>query len=165
VPGAARDAHAVVVLVDSGRPPSEAGVHVGEVGQPPAQHLLGAVLGQAFVGLEVVGLHELARRRRVPELAHQVLVGGHLPDGVVLRHRARGAELVGQAPEPEVLHGALGQPLPLGDARELCALLDDGTRDAPQPEIQGEADAHGAAAHDDDLVPVVHVRPCCWHND
>ena len=53
-------------------------------------------------------------RRRVPVLAHQVAVGGDAADRIARRHDARGAQLVDDAPEVEVLERALGRFWPLG---------------------------------------------------
>ena len=73
------------------------------------------------------------------------------------RHDARGAQLVDDAPEVEMLERALGEVLPLGDALRLAAALDQRAGDAAQPEIDRERHADRPAADDDDLMPFAHL--------
>ena len=74
------DAHAAVVLLDRFRRPAEAALDVGQLRHPRPQHLFRLVLRQPLVVLEVIGVDDLAPRRRVPVLAHQVAVGGDAAD-------------------------------------------------------------------------------------
>ena len=55
-----------------------------------------------------------------------------------------------------MLHRALGQVLPLGDALRLKAALDQGAIDAALPELDRERDAHGSSTDNDDLMPFAH---------
>ena len=114
-----RDAHARVVLLDALGGPAETALDIRERRHLAPQHLLHLVLRQPVVLLEVVGAHELAPGRRVPVLAHQRFVGGDLADRIAGRHDARGAQLVDDAPEVEMLERALGEVLTLG---EFCSL-------------------------------------------
>ena len=77
-------------------------------------------------------------------------------DRIFRRQQARGAQLVGDAPEIEVLHRALGEVLALRDALRLGAALDQRARDAAQPEVDRERDADRPAADDDDLMTLFH---------
>ena len=153
------DAHAALVLLDVlRRPPVEQG-DVGEVGGALAQHLFGQVLGQALVGDVVVAAQLLAARRRPPVLAVQVLVGGDPADGVSLRHDARRPQLVLDAPEVEVLQGALREVLPLGNALGQQVAANDDDVHPAHAEVQPHRDANRPAADHDDLVPFRHDGP------
>ena len=57
-----------------------------------------------------------------------------------------------------MLHRALRQILPLGDALRLDAPLDQRAGDAAQPELDRERDADRPAADDDDLIVLIHAR-------
>src|SRR6201999_164321 len=63
------------------------------------------------------------------------------------------------APEIEMLQGARREVLALRDVREADAPLDQHAGNAAQAEIDREAHAHGAAADDDDLIPLCHNDP------
>jgi hypothetical protein len=56
-----------------------------------------------------------------------------------------------------MLHRALGQVLPFGDALRLKAPLDQGAIDAALPEFHRERDAHGSSTDNDDLMPFTHA--------
>ena len=56
-----------------------------------------------------------------------------------------------------MLHRALGQVLPLGDALRLEAALDQGASDAALPKLDRERDAHGSSTDNDDLMPFAHL--------
>ena len=79
--------------------------------------------------------------------------------GIARRHDARGAQLVDDAPEIEMLQRALGEVLALGNPLRLGAALHQRAGYAAQPELDGERHADRPAAHDDDLVPLLHPRP------
>jgi hypothetical protein len=55
-----------------------------------------------------------------------------------------------------MLHRALRQVLPFGDALRLAPALDQGASDAALPKLDRERDAHGSSADNDDLMPFAH---------
>jgi hypothetical protein len=56
-----------------------------------------------------------------------------------------------------MLHRALGQVLPLGDALRLKAALDHGAIDAALPKLDRKRHAHGPSTDNDDLMPFAHL--------
>ena len=72
------------------------------------------------------------------------------------RQEARSAQLFGDAPEIKMLHRALGQVLPFGNALRLKAALDQGASDAALPQLDRERDADGSSTDNDDLMPFAH---------
>jgi hypothetical protein len=54
-----------------------------------------------------------------------------------------------------MLHGALGQVLPLGNRLRLGVALHDDTADAALTQLYRQPHAHGAAAHDDYICILV----------
>ena len=150
------DPCAVVVLLDRFRRPAEGALDVRELRHSRAQHLLGPVLGQPLVVLKIVGIDDLSQRRRVPVLAGQAPVRHHSVHRIFWRQDARCSQPVGDAPEMEMLHRALGQVLPLRDGWRLDPALDESARYAAQPEVDGQRHADRASAHDDHLMPSLH---------
>jgi hypothetical protein len=55
-----------------------------------------------------------------------------------------------------MLHRALSQVLPLGDALRLAAAFDQRAIDAALPQLDRERDAHGSSTDNDDLMPFAH---------
>ena len=151
------DARAVLVLLDALHVPAEERRDVRESGEFRAQDGLRAVLRQAFVLLVVERLHRLASGRRVPVVAHQVLVRRDAADGVVVRHDAGRTQFVHDAPEVEVLQRALAEVLSLGDALRLRVPFHDRARDAPHPKLDAERRTHRPSASDDHLVALSHA--------
>ena len=129
---------------------------LGKLRHSLAQHIFAQVLRQPFVVLEVIGIDDLAQRRRVPIFVVEIAIGDDAAHGKFGRQEARGAHLFGDAPEIKMLHRALGQVLPLGDALRLAAALDQGAGDAALPELDRERDADGSSADNDDLMPFAH---------
>ena len=150
------DARAAGVLLDRLRRPADAALDVPKFRHPRPQDTFGLVLGQPFVVLKVVGIDDLPQRRRVPVLAGQVAVGDDSVHRVFGRQDARRPQLVGDAPEIEVLHRALRQILPLRNPLRLDAAFHQGARYSAQPEVDRQCHADWASAHDDDLVPFGH---------
>ncbi len=151
------DLHTGLILGDGGGRPAEQGRDGGALGQAAAQHLLGAVLGQPLVGLEVIVAHQLVPRREVPVLAHQVAVGRDRADGVAGWEEAGGAQLVGDAPEVEVLQSARREVLALGDALGGEASFHQGAGDVAPAQLDGQGHAHRSPADDDHRVAPLHL--------
>jgi len=95
----------------------------------------------------------------VPVLAHQAAEGGDLADRIAGRHDAGGAQFVDEAPEVEMLEGALGKVLSLGNVREADAAFHQHTGHASQSEVDCERGAHRACTDDDDLMTLCHDAP------
>ncbi len=143
------------VLFDRFRRPAVTARDIGKLGHALAQHLLGLILRQPLVVLEVVGVDDLAQRRRVPVVAGEALIRDDAVHRIVGRQHARGAQLVRDAPEIEMLDRALGEVLPLRDPLRLGAALDQHAGYAAQPQIDRERHADRPAAHDRDLIAFV----------
>jgi hypothetical protein len=146
------DADAVGILRDPLRRPAEGSLDARQLRQARAQAFLGEILRQPLHFLEIIGIDDLAQRRRVPVFAHQVLVCGDPADGEFGRQQPYRAHLVGDTPEVEVLHGALRQTLALGNALRGQAALDERTGDSALSELDRERDADRSSADNDDLV-------------
>ena len=114
------------------------------------------VLRQSLVVLEIIGIDDLAQRRRVPIFVVEIAVSDDAGHGKFRRQQARGAQLFADAPKIEMLHRALGQVLALGDALRLAAPFDQGAIDATLPQLDRKRDAHGSSADNDDLMPFAH---------
>ena len=159
-----RNPDAVLVLRDCLRRPSEIAVHSRKPSQFLPQHRFHPVLGQPVVRLKIIWTDELSLGRSVPVGAHQIFVGHDPADGVVGRHDACGPQLVGNAPEIEVLERALREILPLRDPLQLGSALDQGATHSPQPQLQCESRSDRPSAHDHHLVFLFHSdlarRPC-----
>ena len=85
-------------------------------------------------------------------------MAGDLADREARRQEPRGAQLIDDAHEVEMLERALGEVLAFGNTTELGAAFHQRTGDAPHPELHGERHADRPAAHDHDL----HFVPCAF---
>ena len=103
-------------------------------------------------------MHQLAARRREPVLAVQIAVAGDLADREARRQEPRGAQLIDDAHEVEMLERALGEVLPLGDAAELGAAFHQRAGDAAHSELHRERHADRPAADDHHLLSF-HATP------
>jgi hypothetical protein len=151
------DAHAARILFDRFRRPTEPACHRLEFGHPRPQDVLHLVLRQSFVVLEIVRVDELAQRRRVPVRTGQAAIGNDPAHGIFGRQDSRGAQLIGDTPDIEMLDRALGEILALGNALRLGSALHEGARYSAQPELDRKRHADRSATHDDDLVTFVHA--------
>ena len=146
------DAHAMRILFDRFRLPAEAGIDIGELCHPRAQHGFALVLRQSFVFLEVIGIDDFAQRRRVPIFAVEVAIGDDAAHRIGRRQQPRGAQRVGDAPKIKMLDRALRKILTLGDALRLEPAFDQSAVYAALPELDRERDADGSTADDDGLI-------------
>jgi hypothetical protein len=66
-----------------------------------------------------------------------------------------------------MLHRALRQVLPFGNALRLEAAFHDNARNAAQPKLDRKSNADGATADNDDLMPLDHfmLRHCEEQSD
>src|SRR5262249_31702130 len=78
------------------------------------------------------------------------------------RHDAGGAQCGLDTPKVEVLERALGEVLPLGNAIERRAALDQHAADIVQAERDAKREADRTAADNDDLRVLQKARPL-WH--
>ena len=145
------DARTGRVLLDLGRRPAEPALDLRQGRHLRPQHLFHLVLRQPVVLLEVIVVDQLAARRREPILPVQVAMAGDLADREARRQEARGAQLIDDAHEVEVLERAVGEVLALGNAPELGAAFHQRAGDAPHSELHGQRHADRPAAHDHDL--------------
>ena len=111
----------------------------------------------------IIGTHDFAPGCCVPEFAHEISIGRDLADGIALGHRQIVGDVLIDAPEPEVLAGALREVLALGDVLQRFATLNQHAGNTAQAQIQRQTCAHRAAADDDNLAPLflllVHEAP------
>jgi hypothetical protein len=96
-------------------------------------------------------MDQFAARRREPILPVQVAMAGDLADREARRQKPRGAELIDDAHEVELLKRAVGEVLAFGNAPELGAAFHQRAGDAPHPELHGKRHANRSATHDHDL--------------
>ena len=154
------DARAACVLLDGLGGPAEPRLDTAELRHPLAQHVLDQILRQPLVRLEVIGIDDLAQRRRIPVFVVEVAIGDDAAHRKFRRQHAYRAHLVGDAPGMKMLHRALGQVLTLGNELRLEPALDQRAGYAAQPELHRERDADGTAADNDDLIPLTHGPIC-----
>src|SRR5262249_29806905 len=128
------DTYATRFLHDRARGPAETAVGRIERCEFRPQHRFHPVLRQALIVLKIIRAHDLAAGRRLPVFAHQIAVGGDFADRIAGRHDARGAQLVLDPPEVEMLERALREVLPLRDAIERRAAFDQHAANS----LQGE---------------------------
>ena len=83
--------------------------------------------------------------------AQQRAISGEAPDPVLGGDGASRAQLLFRAPEVEVLHGALGEVLALGDGLGLRVAFHHDRADAALAQFDGQPHPDGAAADDHDL--------------
>src|SRR6266849_3642169 len=83
--------------------------------------------------------------------AEQRSIGGHAADAVLSRDGPRRAQFPLGSPEVEMLHRPLGQVLALRDRLRIGITLHHDRVDSALPEFDGEPQADGPAANDDDL--------------
>ena len=153
------DPNANSVLLDGLGGPAEAAIDMRQARHLAPQHHLHLVLRHPVVGLGIERMQQLAPSGRMPELARQAFVGGDLADCIARRHHPRGAQLVDDAPEAEMLERAVGQVLALGDAMHADAGFHQHAGYAAQSELDGERHTDRPAAHDDHLVSFAHASP------
>lgn len=152
----ADDAHAVAVLRDGLRHPAEARLDIGQLRYSFAQHIFTLILRQPFVVPEIIGVDDLAQRRRVPVFVVEVMIGNDAAHRIRLRQHARGLQLFGDAPEIKMLGGALRQVLAFGDALRVELALDHTAGNAALAELDCKCNANGATADDGDLIVLLH---------
>ena len=152
------DANAGCVLRDILGGPAKPRIDQRQACHPAAQDAFEAVLRQAIVFLEVIVAEDFAALEVVPVVAHQAAISDNARRRDFRRQHSLRAHLVDAAPEIEMLERALRQVLALRDVVHPHAPLDQRARYSALGEIDGQPDAHRAAADNDDLISLAHAR-------
>src|SRR5215470_4427800 len=151
-----RDPDAIRILLERFGGPAEPGLHIIELFKPRAQNIFGLILRQTLVVLEVIGIDDLAQRRRRPIFIVQIAIGDDAAHRIGRRQDARGAQRVQNAPKIEVLDRTLREILSLGNALRLAPTFDQRAGKAAPAELDRERDADRPAADEDDLISLGH---------
>ncbi len=143
----------------AGAGPAVADLGRGQLGRAGAEHALGRVLRQPFVGGEVVVAHPGAVQEVEGIVGEELAIAGQAADAGRTRHDAGLPQARLATPGVEVLGGPLGEVLALRDRLRLGMALEHADPHAALGEIDGEAHADRPAA-DDDHVVFAHSTPC-----
>jgi hypothetical protein len=117
----------------------------------PAQYRFGRVLRQSLIVGEIERTNEFALQPVMVVAAEQRSIGGHAADAVFPRDGPRRPQFLLSSPEVEMLHRPLGHVLALRDGLRIGITLHRDRRESALPEFDGEPQADGPAANDDDL--------------
>ena len=136
------------VLGDLAGGEAKQGRHFRQLRRPGAQGGLGGVLRQTLVVLKVEGADDDALIPVVMVGAQQRAIGREAANAEIHGNGGGRAHGLVDSPGVEMLHGALGQVLALGDGLGLLVALHHQAAHAALAKLDGEAHAHGPATHD-----------------